>query len=100
MLKIELMTASSDHQVFMRITTSRRRQGSANAHGKGYLQSHRLMIPASNASGTFSGNNRFKILSAFFSPIGLVFGRMGEFVVVVFSACSSRKLQRQLIRAV
>lgn len=58
------------------------------------------MMPASNASGMFSGNNMFKTFNAFFSPIGRVFGRMGELVVEVFSACSSSKLQRQLIMAV
>ena len=100
MLKIELMTASCDHHVFIRITTFRRREGSVCAHGKGYLQSHRLMIPASSASGTFSGNSIFMIESAFFSPMGLVFGRMGEFVKDVLSRCSDRKLHKQLTRAV
>lgn len=40
------------------------------------------------------------MFSAFFSPIGRVFGKMGELVVDVFSTCSSSKLQRQLIMAV
>jgi hypothetical protein len=99
-LKIELMTTSSDHHVFMRITTSRRREGLAIAHGNGYLQSHRLMIPASNAPGMFSGNKTFRIFRAFFSPIGRVLGKMGELVVDVFSTCSSSRLQRQFMMAV
>jgi hypothetical protein len=57
------------------------------------------MIPASNASGTFSGNSIFMTERAFLSPIGLVFGRMGEFVKDVLSRCSDRKLHKQLTRA-
>lgn len=48
----------------------------------------------------FSGNTILSVLSAFLSPGGLVFGRMGDIVVPVSSTCSSRKLQRQSIRAV
>ena len=99
-LNIELMTASSDHHVFMRITTCSRLGGSEIAQGNGYLLSHRLTRPASRAAGIFSGNRMLRMCNAFFSPGGLVFGRMGEFVVDVSSLCSSRRLRRQLIRAV
>lgn len=35
------------------------------------------------------------VASSFFSPGGLVLGRMGDSVVVYSMVCSSRKLQRQ-----
>lgn len=97
---IELMTGSSVHQDFIRITTSCRRDGSASAHGNGYLVSHRLSTPASNAAGISSCRMALSIPRAFFSPSGLVFGRMGDTVVQVSSVCSSRKLHRQSTMAV
>lgn len=100
MPNIELMTGSSVHQDFIRITTSCRRDGSASAHGNGYFVSHRLSTPASNAAGMSSCRTALSMLRAFFSPSGLVFGRMGDTVVQVSSVCSSRKLQRQSTIAV
>lgn len=99
-LKIELITASSDHHVFMRITTSCFRDGSVRAHGNGYLDSHRLTIPASKAAGMFSCRAMFMVFRAFFSPRGRVLGRMGEIVEEVSSTCSSRKWHRQSTSAV
>jgi hypothetical protein len=84
----------------MSITTSCRREGSVVAHGKGYLASHRLTTPASSAAGVFSCRSIFKVLKAFFSPRGRVWGNMGETVPEVFSSCSSRKLTRQSTKAV
>lgn len=99
-LKIALMTASSDHHVLIRMTTSWRRDGSERAHGNGYFASHRVITPASKAAGIFSCNMIFNTFKALFSPRGLVFGRMGDTVVEVSSTCSSRKWQRQLTIAV
>lgn len=98
-LKIELMTASSVHQDFIRITKSCLRDGSANAHGNGYLDSHRLTTPASSAADTFSCMTMLSVFKAFLSPKGLVFGRIGDTVVLVSSVCSSRKLHRHSTRA-
>lgn len=99
-LNIELMTASSDHHVFMRIAVSCFRDGSDSAHGNGYLESQRLTMPASSAAGMFSWRTMLMVFRAFFSPSGRVFGRIGESVLDVSSTCSSRKWQRQSTRAV
>jgi hypothetical protein len=98
-LNIELMRVSSDHHVFMSITTSCRRDGSESAHGKGYFESQRLTIPASSAAGTLSGRIKLSVPSAFFSPRGLVLGKIGDIVEDVSSVCSLRKLQRHSTRA-
>lgn len=98
-LKIELMTASSVHHDFIKITISCLRDGSASAHGNGYLDNHRLTTPASSAAGMSSWMIRLSVFNAFFSPMGLVFGRIGDIVVQVSSLCSSRKLHRHSTRA-
>ena len=98
-LKIELITASSVHQDFIRITKSCLRDGSANAHGNGYRDSHRLTTPASSATEMFSRRIMSSVFKALFSPTGLVLGRIGEMVVHVSSVCSSRRLHKHSIRA-
>jgi hypothetical protein len=91
---------SSDHQLFINKTTLRLLDSSLAVQGNGYFDSHRLTTPASKAAGTFSLSILLRILKAFFSPRGLVLGRIGDIVVEVSSVCSSRKLQRQSTTAV
>lgn len=52
-------------------------------------------MPASRAAGISWTRRILSVASSFFSPGGLVLGKMGDSVVVYSTVCSSRKLQRQ-----